>query len=213
MTNIYTIYRATCLINNKCYVGFDSKWPRRKKEHLYHVGKACGMFSKALAKHGVDNFVWEILYQSLDGDHTLNVIEGYFIKENNSFAPGGYNLTLGGDGCLGYIKSAEIRAKHGAANRGKTRCLEQRVKMSEAAKNRSPEVQTKIAKSRIGRKHTAEHKAQIVAKHQKPISTPFGIFISSKHACDEINIYSSVVHYRLNSPNFPEWNYLNKNVP
>jgi len=54
------------------------------------------------------------------------------------------NLTDGGEGCPGYKKSAETRAKIGNANRGRTRSLETRARMSAAARARSPETLAKI---------------------------------------------------------------------
>jgi group I intron endonuclease len=111
---IYTIYRITNLINNKVYIGFDSSWPRRKAQHKniakYYVGTNVSLYN-AIKKHGWDNFVWDIIYQSTDGDYTKNTMESYFITEYNSFVyavdSNGYNMTLGGEGILGHQKSQE----------------------------------------------------------------------------------------------------------
>jgi len=190
MTNIYTIYKATNLINEKCYIGFDSAWPRRQKVHLSRPTKFA--FSAALQKHGPENFIWEILYQSLDGDHTLNVMEGYFIAENQSFGVGGYNMTLGGEGRLGCIPSAEHRAKNSTANKGKTRSAETRAKMSAANK---------------GKKLSAEHIAKRTAarKNSKTVSTPFGVFESLARAATELHLHPSTIDFRIKSDKFPEW--------
>lgn len=223
MTNIYTIYRATNLVNNKTYVGFDSKWPHRQKDHICKAGKRYyGIFTRALAKHGCDNFVWEILYQSRDGDHTLNVMEGYFIAENQSFGPSGYNLTLGGEGCLGMVQSEETRQKMSVAHKnrsaetrqkmsdnrkGKPRSAETRAKISAANRARGPmsnETRQKISAANKGKTRSAETRS----KQGKPISTPFGQFPSTKQAAEHLNISTAAIHRRLNSVNFPEWNYL-----
>lgn len=53
-----------------------------------------------MLKHGVDNFAFEVIYQSCDKDYTKNIMENHFIIEYNSFN-NGYNMTLGGDGGSG----------------------------------------------------------------------------------------------------------------
>lgn len=95
-----TIYKATNKINGKSYVGFDSDWPKRKKRHKINSNYASGKFYSAIRKYGWNNFVWEIIYQSDDKFHTLNMMEPYFIKEYNTYYEG-YNMTKGGEGCFG----------------------------------------------------------------------------------------------------------------
>lgn len=96
-----TIYKATNLINGKSYVGFDSAWPKRMNRHLENANyNREGKFYDAIRKYGWDKFQWEILYQSEDKEHTLNIMEPRFIKEHNTFNQG-YNMTEGGEGCFG----------------------------------------------------------------------------------------------------------------
>jgi group I intron endonuclease len=95
--NIYSIYKVTCTITNKCYIGFDSKWPNRKKSHKRESQKNNNIkFYNAIKKYGWSNFKWEVIYNSKDGDHCLNVMESYFIKEYDSLE-NGYNMTSGGN--------------------------------------------------------------------------------------------------------------------
>jgi len=112
---IYTIYKATNKINGKSYIGFAKRWPYRKTEHLnesYRVNAVCynTHFHRAIRKHGWDNFDWEVLYQSSDGNHTLKVMEAHFISEYDTFE-NGYNQTKGGEGSLGRKHSEETKAK------------------------------------------------------------------------------------------------------
>lgn len=112
---IYTIYKATNKINGKSYIGFDSNYPKRKFDHKHTFTTGNEVFYKALRKYGWDNFQWEILYQSKDGNHTKDVMENKFIVEYNTFIhfqdSQGYNMTLGGDGVLGFKKSKETKEK------------------------------------------------------------------------------------------------------
>lgn len=141
---IYSIYKSTNLINGKVYIGFDSSWPSRISTHRSKISKLNRPFYNALLKYGWDNFLWEVIYQSTDGDHTLNVMENYFITEYRSYIGfedcNGYNLTLGGDGSLGYINSEETKKKKSLAKQGKKRLpltKEQKEKISLAKKEKT----------------------------------------------------------------------------
>jgi group I intron endonuclease len=125
--NIYTIYTATNKINGKNYIGFDSKWPKRKYEHHYNstVGSSNQVFYNAIRKYGWDNFEWNIIYQSHDAEHTLTVMENHFINEYRSYIhfenSNGYNMTLGGEGTVGHIHTLETRNNISNALLGKTK--------------------------------------------------------------------------------------------
>jgi group I intron endonuclease len=106
MSSIYSIYKSTNTINGKIYIGFDSNWPNRKRYHKSQHKKIESKFYNAVCKYGWDNFDWEVIYQSKDGEHTLKIMETYFIKQFNSFTLG-YNSTLGGDGILGFKHNKE----------------------------------------------------------------------------------------------------------
>ena len=74
--NIYSIYKATCIITNQCYIGFDSNWPNRKKSHKRESKKNSNIkFYNAIKKYVWDNFEWEVIYRSKDDVHCLNVME------------------------------------------------------------------------------------------------------------------------------------------
>lgn len=109
--HIYTIYKATNITNNKCYIGFDSNWPKRKTDHKSESHKNDKIFHKAIRKYGWENFSWEILYQSFDYDYTKNTMETHFIIEYKSFVGfidcNGYNATMGGEGTRGIKHSNE----------------------------------------------------------------------------------------------------------
>ena len=52
---IYTIYKITNLINNKSYIGFDCRWPKRKQIHIYQATKYnCQyLLHKAIRKYNI----------------------------------------------------------------------------------------------------------------------------------------------------------------
>lgn len=152
---IYTVYRATNLVNNKVYIGFTKNWPQRINGHNYdsRYGNAeHKAFYKALKKYGWENFVWEAIYQSKDENHTLKVMEPYFIREYRSWVGfedcNGYNITLGGEGASGYKRTIELIESH-------------RQKMK-------------------GRKFTKEHISKRVASFKKTMNGR-GTFAGKKH--------------------------------
>lgn len=99
---IYSIYKCVNKVNGKVYIGFDSKWPNRQQEHKNNINSRNQTLYRAIRKYGWNNFDWEVIYQSLDGEHTLNVMENHFINEYDSYEKG-YNETLGGQGTLGRL--------------------------------------------------------------------------------------------------------------
>lgn len=121
---IYTIYKATSP-SGKYYIGFDSKWPSRKRGHKYVANKE-GHRSRhlrlyqAIIKHGFENFTWEVLYQSDDRNHTLNVMEPYYISLHDSTNKlRGYNHSHGGEGYFGYKPSPEQIVRQTGRNNGR----------------------------------------------------------------------------------------------
>jgi len=166
----YTIYLVTNIINNKKYIGYTSKTLNiRKNQHICQSNRnSQHILHKAIRKYGINNFIWEILYESFDKNHTLKTMENFFIIEHNTFVPNGYNLTMGGQGGIMKLVSEETRKKQSLAKLGKKRkkesiqkqrekrigiplSLEHRKKLSEIAKNRTPEHLKKIADANRGK--------------------------------------------------------------
>jgi len=137
MSSIYSIYKITNTINGKVYIGFDSNWPNRQKSHRYSLDKRNQKLYCAMRKYGWDKFVWEVIYQSKDGKHCLNVMESFFIKEYNSFKKG-YNLTMGGEGTLGRPTTDTTKTKISQALKNKPKSKEHLQKMSETRKGKIP---------------------------------------------------------------------------
>lgn len=153
--NIYTIYKATNVINNKFYIGFDSNWPNRKKHHLKSNKKY--LFCNAIKKYGKDNFIWEPIYQSKNAEHTLKIMEPYFIKEYNSYE-NGYNMTLGGEGTFGYKPTKETLEKIRKAQLGKKKHNDEyKINMSKLHKGKIVSEETKHKLSISGKKSGIKH--------------------------------------------------------
>jgi len=129
------IYKITNLKNNKIYIGFTINEiqvrlrnhirasRQNKKRHTY--------LHSAIRKYGEDFFIVEEIEQG-DDKKLLKEREKYWIEY---FKPD-YNLTKGGEGCLGYKHSKETKEKITGCPKGTKQTLseEQRDILSNRAK-------------------------------------------------------------------------------
>lgn len=106
------IYRIINKFNGKAYVGQTTKTAEiRWRQHLVtNKSNNCRALKAAIAKYSKDNFTIEVL--SICGSREqLNDAESYFIDYYQTFGPGGYNLTSGGDSCVVAKETVERRLK------------------------------------------------------------------------------------------------------
>ena len=167
------IYKITNLVNGKSYIGQTRQDPEktRIRDHLTGNGKGSLLIRQAVEKYGRDAFTYEILHDSIISEF-LDDFEIEAIKEFNTLAPDGYNLTTGGGSGS---RSEQTLLKMSEAAKGNTHWLgrkhtdESRRKMSESCKGRTPwnkdkkGLQTAWNKGKkvnnthwLGRKHTDE---------------------------------------------------------
>ena len=137
------IYCIKNTINNKEYIGLTTKpLEHRWKQHIYESNKKDSWewntpLGNAIKKYGKDSFQVFVL-EECSSETELKQKEIQLIRERKSLATEtGYNLTLGGDGRLGYKLSEETKRKIGEGNIGKVMSNEAKEKMSVAAKKRS----------------------------------------------------------------------------
>lgn len=143
------IYKATNILNNKCYIG-ASKYSleQRKYGHFKDAFKKNKKtyFHKALRKYGFENFIWIVIDVS-DNYQELMSKENFWVKFYNSFGKNGYNSCEGGGNTAGYKFSEESKkkmsekAKLNAKNKpnpfkGKTHSQKQKEKWSKERKDR-----------------------------------------------------------------------------
>jgi len=168
--NIYSIYKATNKINGKVYIGFDSSWPNRLIDHKNNYSKKNFKFYQAIRKYGWDNFEWETIYQSKDGEHCLKNMESNFIEQYDSFK-NGYNSTLGGEGTLGWAKiiTEETRKKMSLGQLGKKMNEDIRKKISNTLKGKPKSIETKLKMSagQKGKPKSEEHRQKIFELNSK----------------------------------------------
>lgn len=150
------IYLITCRVNGKKYVGQSQDIGKRWRTHIYHAGKPKRAIERALAKHGVSNFTFEVLCFAPLCD--LDWLETVMITDLDSIPPNGYNIAPVG-GCNRGIKYNEESCKRrGLARRGTHLSPEHKAKLREAGKRRvtSEETRAKLSKALKGKIRSAE---------------------------------------------------------
>ncbi len=185
------IYAIQNLINHKFYIGFHAT--NNLDDEYFGSGK---ILKRAIFKYGIENFEKKIL------EHIDILIwrekEILWIKRKNSHvSKGGYNLTFGGDGTLGFKMSEETKKKLSVI--AKNRPLQTRQKISKSLTGRvvSEETKNKISKSVkanpkirlaakiafLGKTHTKETREKIGIKHRGKILSE-----ETKNKLKEINL-------------------------
>lgn len=105
------IYKVTNKINGMSYIGQTTiNLNHRIARHLIELKKSSSYFHRVLKRHGIENFKWEILKECKNISN-LNQSEKYFIEYYKTFFPDGYNLTMGGEGIIGYTHSEKTKNK------------------------------------------------------------------------------------------------------
>lgn len=96
------LYIATNSVNGKRYVGHTtSSLRKRARKHELEAGKGSKTaLHCAIRKYGIGVFVFEQVGSSWSRD-LLKFAERALIEQEGTLAPGGYNITKGGDGFSG----------------------------------------------------------------------------------------------------------------
>jgi group I intron endonuclease len=152
------IYKITNLVNSKIYIGktirdHRIRWSQHKDcaRNKQKGGLLDTYLYRAMRKHGVDHFNFEVIDQALLDEELLEKEMEWIARLDSANRKIGYNGTLGGQSGVptpetrGKMKgrpcSPETRAKIGASNRGRVVSQEVRDKLSAKIKGRpvSPE--------------------------------------------------------------------------
>jgi group I intron endonuclease len=158
------IYRITNLVNGKKYVGETAlKDPlKRWKSHLHSIreGRGCPLLKKAVEKHGVENFKFEVICECSHEERYDK--EKEFIASENSLVPHGYNVLKGGP-CGGFVGK-----KHSEETIAKMSEATKRI-MGEMSAERKKEIYSSEKRKRTGFKmsESAKRKLSEQRKGQK----------------------------------------------
>lgn len=174
------IYLAT-FPNGKVYVGQAKLLQNRINHHKWRVNsstvEARNAFYSAWRKHGEPTFT--VLEYDIEPNQ-LSARECYWISYYRSNDRScGYNLTAGGEGCLGREVSKETRDKISKANKGKkhqpfTPEVIAKLKASAKLRKLTPTSIEGIRRGQFGRKHSEEEKHRRCVRLSKPIQRSDG---------------------------------------
>lgn len=185
------IYKLTCKINNKVYIGKTFNFRKRFKEHqrLSTLTKGKSYFHRAIAKHGWDSFNIEILdifenFNKQEDNSKLLEKESHYIEFFDSTnVEKGYNLCKNSADRTGCILTEDHKRRISEANKGKkfsnetknkmrlsklgtTRSIETKQKMSDSKKGKpgripSQETREKMRLSKLGKTLSEESKEKV----------------------------------------------------
>lgn len=163
------IYRVVNRCNGKSYIGKTTVGlSKRKRIHLSDAKahKYGSVFHSALLKYGEDVFCWYIIERH-GCIHDLDLAEEWYIRKYRTFVGfngcNGYNLTLGGDGVVGFKHTKESKLKLHKAHTGRVKTNEHISKIASANRGRhvSKEARLKMSLARKGKKFTKQHRRKI----------------------------------------------------
>jgi group I intron endonuclease len=126
------VYKISNKKDGKVYIGITSQsLERRVQQHLFCVRQ--GVNSKlynAIRKHGISSFKIDPIDKAV-GLEELKYLEQMYIADYDSYRSG-YNLTLGGEGTIGYVPTEETRRKLAELRVGWKHSEETKAKQSKA---------------------------------------------------------------------------------
>ena len=153
--------------NDKSYIGITAKSPESRFNGHIKSARSRGttIVYKAWRKYGQPALMVLAKIENYD----LKSSEIRAIREFNTKIPHGYNSTDGGDGCSGLTHSEETRKKISIAGKGRPKSAEHRAKIGAANTGRKPSP-AQIEKYRVTR-----------AKNNKPVSDETRANLSAAH--------------------------------
>jgi len=145
------VYRLTCTITQKAYIGITIRHPFQRWGHHVHDAfkqNRDTYFARAIRKHGKDNFTLEVLHVVEHVDDAAR-LERELISSLGTLAPHGYNSSTGGEILCGAQLHPDSVEKRAAKLRGRKHSVEIRQRMSIAARKRPPTSDATREKRRI----------------------------------------------------------------
>src|ERR1039458_7586708 len=145
----------------KSYIGQTVNFEARKKRHLLDSQNESNYpFHRAIRMYGIENFQEEVI---ICEETELNLFERLMIGVFKGIGKT-YNLTDGGGGIRGLIRTPEHCRKLSESNKGRIVSEETRLKQKEAALNRNPETRIGVG---LGRKFSDQTKLKMRSEERR----------------------------------------------
>jgi group I intron endonuclease len=163
------IYLIKNTVTNDFYIGKTSKTvSKRLAEHTkLSKSKSQTYFHRAIRKYGIENFIVEILEKDILDNCMLNDREIFWIQQ---LSPK-YNMTIGGDGVVGYTPTEEHKKNMSLSKSGIKNSKEhnQNISLAKKGKKQSKEHIMKRTLQKLGTFHKEETLQKMsIAKLRKP---------------------------------------------
>lgn len=190
------IYIIENKLNGDSYVGKTINTEKRWKKHLASAKSGDTHLSRAMRKHGVENFNFKIVDEHEDEHYALNVLEPTWIVKLRESGIHLYNMTDGGEGISGFAHSEQTISKMSQAKKGRPVSEDTKQKIREKLTGVRPNDESiaKIREKMKGKKkpaRSAEHcqKLSEVARARGPMSEE-----QKKKISDRMRISDKVGH-------------------
>jgi len=201
---MYEVYLITNRVNHKKYVGVTKRGYRcRFREHISSA--KCGsnnLLHCAIRKYGESNFSVELIKSNVSTDDIGNV-EQYYIEYYNSYYKNrcGYNMTIGGNGTIGYVFTDEVKKRMSKANSGRKYTTErnERIRVAMTGRYYPDEWRRALSAARLGKftgennsffgKHHTEHTKKLIGSK----NTKYTIEQYDKSTGCLVNTFSSAM--------------------
>lgn len=157
----WSVYCHTNKTNGKRYVGITKQDPLARWHNGY--GYRGQTFFRAIEKYGWEGFTHEILFTGLCETEAKEKERQLIAKWETNSPEHGYNITVGGDGTVGYRHKELSKIKMSVAHRGKRLSSHTKAKMSVAAKGKNKSEETKAKMREYATNRSKEHREKLGA--------------------------------------------------
>jgi group I intron endonuclease len=196
---MHYVYQIRNLINGKFYIGITNNLRKRWLLHLSHARTGANMLiSRAIRKHGKDNFEFTCLMQNEDRN-LVAVAEIELISQARELLGRGaiYNVCDGGHGGLaGYKHSDATKAKISTAS-SRPLMIKQIAELGKSMRGRRPSESTRKKMSEARKRIPPKAMSRDVAGGKNPRAKPVYVngreFTCLKHAAIEEGINYSTL--------------------
>lgn len=138
------IYKITCSVNGRFYIGSSSDIKQRWRVHRWHLrrgGARSPHMQRSWDKYGEQSFIFEII--EFVETHRLVEREQYYFDVLKPFGSRGFNVAPVAGVTRGHKRTREQIEKTASKNRGRKLSAERRKQLSEAGRGRKATEETR----------------------------------------------------------------------
>ena len=209
------IYMITNKVNGKKYIGKTYKHvEKRFKQHIkLSLSKSDNsLLHKAMRKYGINNFEVKTLLKDIDNSK-LSYYERLWIKKLDTIVDHnkGYNLTIGGEGIIGYKFTDSQKEKVSISSKEMwkhfkekgIKCLSRVNRESIEKRSLNKEWKKHISESRTGRFKGIEN--PFYGKHHSQSTRDIISKVNTKYSIDMYSRNNELLKHFKNSCEAKEW--------